>query len=385
MKILYLTSRFPYPLEKGDKLRAYHQIKELSKLNEIHLVCIVDDDPWSEHIEKVAIYTTSIRTITITPFERYFSIFKAIWSGLPFQIAWFYSDTIKRLINQIVLEVNPDHCFCQLTRMAEYSKNLRCKKTLDYMDSFGVSMYRRADIAGFPYSWLYKKEAERMIEYEALISRSFDHLTIISEQDKSHFNFTGADMIQVVGNGISEEFTECRLVVEKKYELVFIGNMSYLPNVESAEYLVKKILPGLPSDFRLLIAGVNPNRRVLSLRSDCVLISGWVEDIRHSYLEGKIFVAPMWSGTGQQNKIIEALSLGIPCITTRAVNNAIGADPDKEIIIAESNQEFIKAILMLLSDDQKYRSLQENGRKFIKQNFDWKLKGTLLSSTFALN
>ena len=385
MKILFLTSRFPFPLEKGDKLRAYHQIKELSKYHEIHLVCIVDDDPLPDHIDKISKFTTSIHTVSITPLERFYSVVKASWSGIPYQIAWFYSLTIKALIDQIYLKVGPDHCFCQLTRMAEYAKDFPCKKTLDYMDSFGTSMHKRGHIAGFPSSWLYNLEAKRMIDYEATISHFFDFLTIISDQDKSYLDFKGSDKIQVVGNGVSEEFTGVDLTTENKYELVFVGNMSYLPNIESVQFLVNKILPLLPSHFKLLIAGANPDPRVVSISSPRVCVSGWVADIRLSYLSGKIFVVPMWSGTGQQNKILEALGLGIPCITTTAVNNAIGAEPDKEIIIAESPEEFAEAIIMLLDDVNKYRQIQVNGKKFVKQNFDWELKGTILSSIFAQN
>ncbi len=385
MKILYLTSRFPYPLEKGDKLRAYYQMKELSKHHEIHLVSIIDDDPLAEYIDIISEITTSIHTVTITPFERYFSVMKAMWSGIPFEIAWFYSPSLKLLMDQIFFKIGPDHCFCQLTRMAEYAKDFPCKKTLDYMDSFGTSMRKRGNIAKLPYSFIYNLEALRMIKYEAEISRFFDHLTIISEQDKAHFDFVGSDKIQVIGNGVSEEFSEFDVKTERIFEIVFVGNMSYLPNIESAEFLVYRILPELPAHFKLLIAGTNPDKRVLAMSSANVTVSGWVEDIRLSYLAGKIFVAPMWSGTGQQNKILEALALGVPCVTTRVVNNAIGAIPDKEIIIAESCKEFADAIIMLLSDNHKYNNIKDGGKRFVKQNFDWKLKGNLLSYIFAQN
>lgn len=111
-----------------------------------------------------------------------------------------------------------------------------------------------------------------------------------------------------------------------------------------------------------------------------------VDDIRTSYVSGRIFVAPMWSGTGQQNKILEAMALGIPCITTQLVNNAIGAQPGKEILIGQSKLiEFANAIQLLLKDQALYHTISTQSSKFVQQKFDWKQNATILSSIFASN
>jgi sugar transferase (PEP-CTERM/EpsH1 system associated) len=385
LKILFLTSRFPYPLTKGDKLRAYHQIRELAKQHEIHLISIVDEDPSKDDLDKISDITSSLHIIQITPVERYLSLLLALFSGIPFQIAWFYSSKIHRIIKDIAADIYPDHIFCQLTRMAEYTKDLPYSKTLDYMDCFGLGMERRATIASGFTSFIYKQEAQRMIRYEEKAADYFDHLTIISAQDKSQFTFPAAKNIHIVSNGISNEFFTYEAKTNKKYDLVFVGNMSYLPNVESVEYLVNKILPLLNKNLSLLIAGTDPAPAVMRLASGNICISGWVEDIRRSYAEAKLFVAPMWSGTGQQNKILEAMAMGIPCITTKVVNNAIGAMPDEEIVLAETPEEFAFAIQKLLANTTLYFKISTNAKIFVKQNFDWKQNGMILSSIFAQN
>jgi len=385
LKILFLTSRFPYPLTKGDKLRAFHQIKELAKMHEIHLISIVDEDPSKNDLDKLSEITSSLHIIQITPAERYVSLLKALYSGIPFQIAWFYSSKIHSIIKNIAAETQPDHCFCQLTRMAEYTKDLPYPKTMDYMDCFGLGMVRRAAIATGLTSFVYRLEAQRMIRYEEKAADYFDHLTIISAQDKSQFTFPAAKNIHVVSNGISDEFFTFESKTDKIYDLAFVGNMSYLPNVESVEYLVNKILPLLNHDLSLLIAGTNPAPTVMRLASEKVHISGWVEDIRRSYAGAKLFVAPMWSGTGQQNKILEAMAMGVPCITTKVVNNAIGAMQNEEIVLAETPEEFALAIQKLLSDPELYLNISSKAKIFVKQNFDWKQNGMILSSIFAQN
>lgn len=385
MKVLYLTSRFPYPLEKGDKLRAYYQIEALAHNHDVHLVSISEDEISKSDLDKISNITKSLVIIRITYWERWISLIKAMFSGLPFQIAWFYSKNISNDICQIANEIQPDHVFCQLPRMAEYGSKLPFAKTLDYMDCFGIGMQRRAGIAKGPASWIYQWEAYRMIKYEATISNSFDHLTIISQQDKNQFKFPRANEINVVTNGISDDFFNFKKDNEIKYDLVFVGNMNYLPNVESVEYLINKILPAYPKKLKVLVAGASPSQRVKKLASDQITVSGWIDDIRTAYTSAKIFVAPMWSGTGQQNKILEAMALGIPCVTTSIVNNAIGAKPGIEILEAETKQEFVDCIQKLMEDQHLYHSVSTHSIKFVQQNFDWKQNGLILSSIFANN
>ncbi|MBK8670478.1 MAG: glycosyltransferase [Saprospiraceae bacterium] len=385
MKILYLTSRFPYPLEKGDKLRAFYQIKELSRYHDIHLLSITDEEPLKKDLEKLFELTKTMHIIRITPAERYISLLHAFFNGLPYQIAWFYSHAINKKIMHITQEIQPDHVFCQLPRMAEYCMDMPYKKTMDYMDCFGVGMKRRAVVASGWASWIYHLEAKRMIRYEETISEKFEHLTIISQQDKDQFTFALAKNIHVITNGVGPGFLHYSGEDPKKYDLVFVGNMGYLPNIESVEYLITQILPLCPSEMTVLIAGANPAYRVKKLMSHRVTVSGWIDDIRHAYASSRIFVAPMWSGTGQQNKILEAMAMGIPCITTASVNNAIGAMPGKEIMIAESPGEYVSAILKLLSDASLYSQVSSNSKKFVEVNFDWKQNGLKICAIFAEN
>lgn len=385
MKIVCLTSRFPYPLEKGDKLRIYHQIAGLSGMHDIYLIAITDKAHSKSDLEILAQYTKGLYVIRISPLERFISLFKALFSGLPFQTAWFYSSSVHEQINRIISDIQPDHIYCQLARMAEYAIHQPFKKTLDYMDCFGKSMSKRAKVAKGLNAWLHKIEAKRMMKYEEEIATKFDHLTIISQQDKEQFEFALAKDIMVIPNGIGNYFNITKSPTPKTYQFVFVGNMSYLPNVETAEYIVQQILPSCPSNYNLLIAGASPNPRVKSLESKNVIVSGWVEDIRDAYLSGKIFLAPMWSGTGQQNKILEAMALGVPCITTQIVNNAIGATHMKEILIADTKDEFLKMIQLLEEDQKLYNKISINSTSFVKQNFEWNQSISGLNSIFASN
>lgn len=113
-----------------------------------------------------------------------------------------------------------------------------------------------------------------MIRYEALIAKRFDHLTIISQQDKEQFSFGEAKSIHVVPNGISPAFFDFPKVNEPEYnDVIFVGNMGYLPNIETVEFLINDVLPLLPHRTKVIIAGANPSPRVKKLSAQ-VIVSG---------------------------------------------------------------------------------------------------------------
>jgi glycosyltransferase involved in cell wall biosynthesis len=370
LKILMITSRLPFPLDKGDKLRAYYQLLALRQKYDVHLMSIVDSDTSLSDAFHLREELTSCHVLRITSWQRFISMFKALWSNLPFQVAWFYSNEVKKYVSAQMVEIQPDVIICQLARTALYLPKTNAFKVLDYMDAFGVGMARRSTISKGFIKWLYNLESKRMIEYETKISSQFDKLTVISEQDKGKIIVSPEKEIQVVPNGIHEKFFEHRKL-DKCYDVAFVGNLSYLPNIEAVEYLVNDILPLLPASTTCVIAGMNPNNRVLKLATSSTTIIPNVEDIRDIYAQGKVFCAPLWSGTGQQNKILEAMAVGLPCITTATVNQAIGATKEREILIAENPKEFAQGIQRLLNDNMLSESMVEEARLYARSTFQW--------------
>ena len=131
----------------------------------------------------------------------------------------------------------------------------------------------------------------------------------------------------------------------------------------------------------MLIGGTNPSKKVLSLKNKNIFVSGWVEDIRHLYSLGRVFVAPMFIGTGLQNKLLEAMAMDIPCITTNLANNALLAKPT-QILIANSKSEFANSCIELLHNENLYKNLSLEGLKFVKNTYDWKKINNKLGALF---
>ena len=217
-------------------------------------------------------------------------------------------------------------------------------------------------------------EAHRLLAYEATAFDWFQHHTIISDQDRQLINHPGRDQIRIVLNGIDTEFFQPRPAALKEYDVLFCGNMSYHPNVDAACFLAEEILPLVRQRHpaaRLLVAGTTPAPRVQALASAHVTVSGWVPDIRAAYASARVFAAPMRVGTGLQNKLLEAMAMELPCVTTPLANNALGGTDGQELRVADSATALAEAISQLLSNPNAAEALAARGHQFVQTHFDW--------------
>lgn len=373
MKLFVILPRVPYPIEKGDKLRAFHQLRHLSKNNDIILCALNDIDLPESALEALKPYCREIHVIRLGKACIAWNILKAFLSGKPLQVGYFYSSRARRKIHKVFDATKPDHVFCQLLRVAEYGKDLPVPKTLDYQDVFSKGVERRIRTAPFYFKPVLRLEHKRLLKYEKYIFNLFDNKTIISLPDRDLIPHPDREKIAVIPNGVDWNFF-APVPVQKEYEVVFIGNMGYPPNVKAAELLSREIMPLVRKkhpDARLVLAGASPHPRVLGLASNHVRITGWVEDIRPFYGKAKIFIAPMTIGTGLQNKLLEAMAMKIPCITSALANQALGAAPEKEILTGETAGEFAQQVLRLLENPNQADAIAEAGHQFVKRHFDW--------------
>lgn len=375
MRIFVLLSRVPYPLEKGDKLRAFHQIRELSKKNEIILCALnpISNLDKQKAFRELQPYCLSINFLDLPPHVRVWNMFVSLFGKRPIQTGYFYNGKAARDIDRLIKTHKPNHLYCQFIRTNEYLKNYDIPKTLDYQDVLSYGMKRRMDKASFFAKPLFNLEYHRLLNYEAAIFNVFNNKTIISIPDQKLINHPEKDRIHVIPNGVDHDFFKPQNK-EKKYDVVFTGNMGYPPNVDASEFLVNNIMPTVwkkHPNTKLLIAGASPARKVLSLRSSKVIISGWMDDIRDAYAESKIFIAPMRIGTGLQNKLLEAMSMKIPTITTSLANDALTAKNRQEILIGDSANELAENIIELMEDSTLNEKIAEAGYKFVQKNHSW--------------
>jgi sugar transferase (PEP-CTERM/EpsH1 system associated) len=375
MKIFMLVSRVPWPLEKGDKLRAYHQLKHLAQHHEVYLCCLSDGKIHPDALGQLKTITPHVSIIRLNRLLILWRLILALFSSKPFQVNYFFERRASRMVNKMIGEFKPDHIYCQLIRTSEYVKNLHhIRKTVDYMDALSAGLQRRAAGATFLMRFFVIEEARRLRNYEHLIFDYFDHHTIISEQDQQLILHPERNKIAIVPNGIDTTFFAKRNTSEAKFDLVFTGNMSYPPNVDCALRIAGEIIPMLLQKrpgVRLLIAGANPIHAVRQLHSPAIEVTGWMDDIRDAYSNAKIFIAPMRTGSGLQNKLLEAMAMELPCITSSLVAGAMKAENHKHLIIEDDNERIVRQILALLDDPSRAHQLAQAGKEFVTSVFHW--------------
>lgn len=381
MKLLVISTRFPFPLEKGDKLRLYHQIITLSQHFEVYLFSCSTEDVSEEDQLELSKFCKHIEIYELERNEMITSLAGSFFSGLPFQVGLYTNSSVKSKIDKLVKEFDIDHIYCQLIRMAENVKHIKLPMTIDYMDAFSFGMAQRKKKGSVFFRWIFGREANKVALYEKRIHEKFNTHTIITDQDKNRINIDDSS-IEVIHNGVDVDYYINKGFMEE-YDLVFIGNMGYIPNVNAAKFLTKKILPKLnkraDKEYTVFIAGARPTNEVIALTKDeNVTVAGWLEDIRSGYESGRYFVAPIFDGMGQQNKVLEAMSMEKPCILNQEVADGIGLIHEKNCLVANTADEFVDSILRLEKDATLMATIIVNAKELVQKEFQWETQNMKL-------
>lgn len=368
--------------------------------HEIHLFSLTEAEPSDASLEAISQVTKSFRWYKMNPVKRALRLILAAFSTRPFQSHWFYQRKADRQLHEWMKELKPDVIYCQLIRMAEYVRNdHHTPRVLDYMDALSAGMKRRSNLCPFWYRWIYRLEAQRLAHYESVIFDYFDGQTIISAADRKLIAHPGRKSIAVIPNGVDSVFFKSNeLVMQTKpynlpeeniqnhFVILFTGNMSYPPNVDAAKRIVNEILPRIEMPgVRVLIAGTKPTAEVLKLANKTVTVTGWIPDLREAYEQADVFVAPLRIGTGQQNKILEAMSMSLPCITSTHVMNGLPkiGNIAPPLLLADDVVATAKAIDTLLKKEEIRLKLGRESRSWIEINCSWEVQSGALEMSFV--
>ncbi len=389
MKILFITPRFPYPPYKGDKLRAYHQIKYLSRRHSVTLCSFIESKEELSYIGEFKKYCESIETILLKPYSSYLNAFFYAFSRFPLQVGYYYSKKMKKKIDELLgKERLFDIIHTQLVRMIPYIKDYqKTPKVLDMVDTLSLNMKRRLEREKLPMKLLLRLEYIKLQKYEADAHRAFDKVIVCSESDKRFLRYKGN--VSVCPNGVDTDlFYFSESTGGPSLNLCFLGNMGYFPNVDAVLFFVKKIFPLVKkkiSNVKFYIVGINPAAciRNLARKYKDIMVTGFVEDVRSYLKKATVAVYPIRSGSGIQNKVLEAMASGTPVVATQYALEGIQVNPEEHVIMADEPGEFAYRVVELLSDAGLRRCLATNARRLVEDIYDWDIYGRELERIYA--
>lgn len=301
---------------------------------------------------------------------------QGLFTKVPFSVLYFTDHSACLRLIRLQADIQPDLIYGQLIRSGEYLKRLNGKKVVDMMDAFSLIMHQRADHASWYSRPFLRLETRRLKHYEQKMEHFTDRQTFITQRDRHEIDPHDQWPATVIPNGIdTDHFQPPSIPIDAdSYDLTFIGNLGYYPNYMAVKYLLDQVMPLVWAhrpNTTLLLAGARPPREIQQVDDPRVRVIPWLNDIRDGYRKGSIFVAPIHLGAGQQNKILEAMAMKLPVITTTHVNRGINAQPNEDLLIADQPEEFADHIHRLLEDPEAIDKMTRSACTFVESNYSW--------------
>lgn len=376
----------PFPPNKGDKIRSYNILKYLSSLYVVDLAFLVDDVKDLVHLDELKKNAESVFYDVISPNKKFVAPIFAYISNKPITIPYFYSKNLQSSLDHYFENTMPAAIFCFSSPSAEYifqSKYFPALKTIsrlvmDLIDLDSLKWAQYAERSNTIMAYVYTRESRLLEKYEKKIAGIFNSLLLVSEAEKELCPLMVQKKVSVVPNGvdlISFSPNTGRALPVDGPVLVFTGAMDYWPNIDAVIWFTEKVFPLILSKeprTQFFIVGAHPKPEILALRKTAnVVVTGFVEDIRDYIATADICVAPLRIARGIQNKVLEAMAMGKAVVATTSAVEGITAESGQQVMIADTSEEFAKAVLHLLHHKGERENLGTNARQCMELKYSW--------------
>lgn len=375
MKILFIMPFFSYPIIRGDDLIFYHRIRTLSSRHDIRLLAFYQTLEQLRSLEKLRPYCQEIYTVKLPKWETIVNLVTGfLFSDLPLHVCKYRSLSFQKQIQEILKSQSFDIVHAFGLKLTPYLQDIPIPKVLEIMDSLQLNLERKIRISkeSLLKRWLLIEEIQRIENYEKKIGKYCDCVIVVAEKDKS---FIPSGRVEVIPNGIDINVFKTQIKSLEKPRIIFSGNMAYAPNIHAINWFVEICLPiiqKLIPEISLIIAGANPPKPILNLsKIKGITVTGFVDSMAEVLNQASVAIAPMQSGSGMQNKILEAMACELPIVTTSLGLGSIKARSEKEIFIADNPEEFAEKIIYLLENPQLANEIGQKARDFVIQNHSW--------------
>lgn len=388
MKILFLANRVPYPPYRGDKLKIFNLAKRLNSRHELHLLTFAqteEDMGYKAELEKVF---KEVHFVYLPKWKSMMNCLKGAWRSEPLQVLYFRSDELQKQLDGLIAKHHYDAVHVQHLRMSPYLAGRKdIPRILDLPDAFSLYWERRSQVKRGILTTIFENvEQRRLLKYEGVL-KEYDLSLVCSAEDLEYLKRKHhADNLRLLPNGVDmTTFAPRRHDYGHSNTLLFTGNMDYAPNVDAVVHFVQNILPLIrlkKPDVMFVIAGQRPVDAVKALAGDNVEVTGFVKDLAGTYNNASVVVAPLRFGAGTQNKVLEAMAMGVPVVCSHIGFGGLGIQSGEGAIMQREPEAFADSVLGLLSSEEQRTHVGESGVRVIKERFDWDIVARQLEGYF---
>ena len=382
-----LTHRVPYPPDRGDRIRAYHLLKQVSTRFDVTLAAIADEPVTSATLAELERFASQVLLVEARLIRRRAAAARAMILGQAITPAAMLDTKLANQLIQLHAHQPFDTVLTYCTGMVGYTRALRdtpgsqpFRHVLDMVDVDSQKWANFAEQTNGPMRLVYAAEARRLRSVEAGQAVDFDAITVISDAEAERYRdaVTATHSPIVVGNGVDlERFYPAAPQVQENTppRIVFTGVMSYKPNIDAVTWFARKVMPRITAAIpqaSFAIVGKSPTPGVIALGElPGIEVVGPVEDTAEQLRGASLAVAPMQIAPGVQNKVLEAMACGLAVVCTSAAAAGIDAQPGRDLLIADREADTAAHCVRLLTHPGYRIEVGQDARRRVEQRYHW--------------
>jgi sugar transferase (PEP-CTERM/EpsH1 system associated) len=396
MKILFLTTRLPYPLDTGAKIRTWNLFRCAAGRHDVTLLTFLHSEserrwvPTIQSLVPAARIETVVHPDSRSPAARWWSAGPRLLSALPYTVVKYNVEAMRRRIEEEIARDGYDMIHCDQIHMAQYLiGRTRLPVVLNEHNIESSLLQRVADVQrnrllrGF-----YQRQQQKMETYERTVCEAVDHVLTVSATDRDRLaRLAPKALSSVVINGVDTDYFRPMEAVPGPPNVVFTGLMDWMPNVEGVIFFIREILPlvrkAVPG-VRFAVVGRDPVAKLLRAADEeaDVVVTGGVPDVRPWLAKASVVIVPLLSGGGTRLKILEAMAMGKAVVSTRIGAEGLDLEGGREICIADDPFKFAERTIALLSDRAEAERIGLAARRRVVGSYDWKEAGQQLLNAY---
>ncbi len=380
MKILFLTPILPQAPTDGDRVRAFHFLRQASARHRVVLASFYarPEEAEERNLKGLRAMVEELHLVAMPRPRQLLNALEGFFGPAPLNVRAYESPEMRSLVSRVSRAHRLDAVYCYRLRMAPYALQAGpLPKVLDFTDSLATYQERRQAQASNPLArWYHARERSKLSDFEAAMAHQFDLGLMNSRQDGERISGdAGSPRILVVPNGVDRAFYHPARVRREGATIAFVGHMAYAPNIQAVLWFASRVMPLVwkrEPAARFRVVGGDPPGPVRRLARDPrVEVTGYVDDVRPRLWGAAVSVCPLLVGVGRQNKVLESFALGLPVVATPLAAQGVEARDGRELLLAESADEFAAQVLRLMRDRRLAASLARRALRFVGTHYDW--------------